>query len=106
MSYRYMRLLLFFDLPTETAQDRREYARFRKMLVKNGFLMLQKSVYCKLAINQNTADAMLDTVRRHKPPHGVIQTLLITEKQYSHMEFILGSREGDILDTDERFVEL
>ena len=106
MSYRYMRLLLFFDLPTETAQDRREYARFRKLLIKSGFIMMQKSVYSKLAINQTAADAALNTVKKHRPPRGTMQALIITEKQYARMEYILGAHTGDILDTDERFVEL
>ena len=51
MSYRYMRIMVFFDLPTLTAGNRREYAKFRKYLIKNGFIMLQESVYCKLALN-------------------------------------------------------
>jgi len=101
-----MRLLLFFDLPMDTAEGRREYSRFRKYLIKNGFIMLQKSVYCKLAVNQGSADALTEAVRRNRPPEGVIQTLLITEKQYSRMEFILGETHGDVLDSDERFLEL
>ncbi|MBR0143007.1 MAG: CRISPR-associated endonuclease Cas2 [Clostridia bacterium] len=101
-----MRLLVFFDLPTESASDRREYARFRKALIKNGFMMMQKSVYCKLALTQSGVETALEAVRRSKPPKGVIQSLIITEKQYSRMEFILGTHKGDILDSDERFVEL
>lgn len=101
-----MRLLVFFDLPVETAKDRREYTRFRKFLIKNGFMMMQKSVYCKLALNQTSADAMVVNLRKNKPEHGLVQTLIITEKQYSKMEFIIGSVQGDIISTDERFVEL
>ena len=48
MSYRYMRVMVFFDLPTVTSANRRDYAQFRKYLVKSGFIMLQESVYCKL----------------------------------------------------------
>ena len=106
MSYRYMRLIIFFDLPVETGHDRREYARFRKLLIKNGFLMMQKSVYCKLSINQGVADAVLETIRRNKPPQGTIQALQITEKQYARIEYILGERTGDVLNNDERFIEL
>ena len=51
MSYRFMRVLVLFDLPVLTGDQRREYARFRKFLLKSGFLMLQESVYCKLALN-------------------------------------------------------
>ena len=51
MSYRFMRVLVLFDLPVLTGDQRREYARFRKFLLKSGFLMLQEFVYCKLALN-------------------------------------------------------
>lgn len=44
MSYRYMRILVFFDLPVVTDEERRIYRTFRKYLIKNGFLMLQESV--------------------------------------------------------------
>lgn len=106
MSYRYMRLILFFDLPMETSQDRREYARFRKLLVRSGFVMMQKSVYSKLALTQTSADAALEQIRKQKPPQGTVQALLITEKQYARIEYILGERTGDVLDSDERLVEL
>ena len=45
-AYRYMRVILFFDLPTVTAAERRTATLFRKSLLKDGFLMLQESVYC------------------------------------------------------------
>ena len=51
MSYRFMRILVFFDLPSVTSEEKREYLKFRKMLVKSGFLMMQESVYSKLALN-------------------------------------------------------
>ena len=68
--------------------------------------MMQESVYCKLALNQSAINAMLETVRKNKPSEGIIQVLVITEKQYSRMEYIVGSYEGDIINSDERFVEL
>jgi len=101
-----MRMIIFFDLPTETSQERREYNRFRKFLIKSGFFMMQESVYCKLALNQTAINAMLDTVKKNKPTAGLVQALVITEKQYSRMEYIVGSYMGDIINSDERFVEL
>ena len=47
-----MRVIVFFDLPTLTSENRREYTKFRKFLIKNGFLMMQESVYTKMALNQ------------------------------------------------------
>ena len=51
MNYRYMRLIVFFDLPVLTAANRRDYYLFRKYLIKSGFLMMQESVYSKLVQN-------------------------------------------------------
>ncbi len=47
MSYRFMRMIVFFDLPTKTTADLREYRKFRKLLITNGFVMMQESVYTK-----------------------------------------------------------
>ena len=63
MSYRYMRMILFFDLPTETSQERREYTRFRKYLLKSGFMMMQESVYCKIALNQTVVNSLYDSLQ-------------------------------------------
>lgn len=101
-----MRIIVFFDLPVTTIKDRREYSRFRRFLIKNGFIMLQESVYCKLAQNQSVVESVSDSIRKNKPPKGVVQTLVITEKQYSRMEFIIGSGNSDIISSDRRFVEL
>ena len=59
MSYRFMRVLVMFDLPTETSIQRRNYRKFRKSLIKNGFIMMQESVYVKLAMNQGSADLIV-----------------------------------------------
>ncbi len=101
-----MRMIIFFDLPVETSAERREYSRFRKFLIKNGFMMMQESVYCKLALNQTAVGIMLDNVRKHKPLQGLVQALVVTEKQYSRMEYIVGTYDGDIINSDERLIEL
>ena len=101
-----MRVLIMFDLPVVTAHERKEYARVRKYLLKSGFMMLQESVYCRLLQNATAADALLENIRRNKPEKGLIQALKITEKQYERMEYILGKKYSDVLDTDERMVIL
>ena len=106
MNYRYMRVIIFFDLPVLTAQNRREYRAFRKMLIKAGFMMMQESVYCKLAQNSSGADAIVENVKKNKPSSGLVQAIRITEKQYSKMDFIVGQGYKDVLDTDERLVIL
>ena len=99
-----MRIIVFFDLPVLTSENRRAYAKFRKFLIKTGFIMLQESVYCRMALNQNAAAVIADKVRREKPAEGLVQLLTVTEKQFSNMETVTGSFESDYLNTDERLV--
>lgn len=101
-----MRIIVMFDLPVTTASDRREYTRFRKYLIKNGFLMMQESVYCKLAQNSTAADLIVQNVKKNKPISGLVQTLRITEKQFSRIEYIVGEKTNEVLDSDERIVIL
>ena len=101
-----MRVLVFFDLPVTTGENRREYRRFRKFLLKNGFLMLQESVYCKLALNRTAVNAIVDNVHKNKPEEGLVQLLTVTEKQYSKMDIIIGDVKSEVLDSDERLVIL
>lgn len=101
-----MRVLVFFDLPVLTSENRRAYAKFRRFLLKNGFLMLQESVYCKRALNSSAVNAIVDNVHKNKPEEGLIQLLTVTEKQYAKMDIILGQVKSEVLDTDERLVIL
>ena len=101
-----MRVLVFFDLPVITAENRRAYVKFRKFLLKNGFLMLQESVYCKLALNGTAVNAIVDNVHKNKPEEGLIKLLTVTEKQYSKMDIVIGNVKSEVLDSDERLVIL
>lgn len=106
MSYRYMRVIVFFDLPVLTGANRKDYRAFHKYLIKNGFLMMQESVYCKLAQNSTMADAIVDNIKKNKPADGLVQVLRVTEKQFNKMDFIVGTKKSEVLDTDERLVIL
>ena len=106
MSYRFMRILVMFDLPVDTAVNRRNYSKFRRYLIKNGFMMLQESIYVKLALNQNNATSITDGVKKNKPDEGLVQILTITEKQFSKMEIVTGEYSSDTVDTDERLLIL
>lgn len=101
-----MRLILFFDLPVTTKAERFAYSRFRKFLLKSGFLMMQESVYTKLAPNQPVLDSIVEHVRKNRPEVGLVQMIAVTEKQYSRMEIVTGEFSTDILNDDRRHVVL
>lgn len=106
MNLRFMRVMVFFDLPMLTDKNRAEYNKFRKFLIKNGFIMMQKSVYTKLVSNNVMSQAVKRTVRDNIPSDGLVEMLEVTEKQFSGIEYLIGSAQTKVLDTMERYVEI
>lgn len=101
-----MRVIVFFDLPTITLEEKKEYRAFRRFLIKRGFVMLQESVYCKLTLTQTAASQLVFAVKQNRPSSGVVQLLVVTEKQFSKMEYIVGQSKSTIIDSDEKLVIL
>lgn len=101
-----MRLMLFFDLPMKTDKHRREYNRFHKFLIKNGFIMMQKSVYTKLVINNVASAVVKDRVRESVPVDGIVEMLEITENQFSKIEYLVGNEQRVTVDTMDRIIEI
>lgn len=101
-----MRLIVMFDLPTLNATDMRSYREFRKFLIKNGFMMMQESVYTKIALNQSMAQLIDNKVRDNKPEKGLVQMFIITEKQFSRMEILVGEVSDEYITDDRRLIIL
>ena len=101
MADRFMRLMVFFDLPVDTKKRRRDYTIFRRALVKDGFTMLQYSVYVRLTRNHDDAQKHLRTVEAYLPSTGSVRAMIITEKQYCQMKLLCGKKMKDenFLDT-------
>ena len=106
MSFRQMRVVVMFDLPITTAQGKREYSKFRKYLIKSGYIMMQESIYSKLAQNDTAAETLVENLRKNKPLDGLVQVIKLTEKQYSKIEFITGERESEIINNNDRLIVL
>lgn len=85
-----MRVIVFFDLPVKTPAQRRNYAKFRKKLIKSGFLMMQESVYTKLAMTDQIANGIIHNLELTKPPEGLVQALKVTERQFASIVQIVG----------------
>lgn len=106
MSYRYMRILVFYDLPVETYAEQKEYRRFQKSLIKNGYIMMQESVYCKLALNNSIVKSEKQKLYKNKPHSGIVQVLVVTEKQFAQIEYIAGKKSNVKEDRDDRLIVL
>ncbi len=103
MYNRFMRIIVMFDLPTATTEDKREYMHFRKGLIKLGFDMLQYSVYSRITRNNDDARKYINKVKSILPPVGSVRVLQVTEKQYSGMIIMLGDKTltENLLNTED-----
>ncbi len=92
MKYKIMRVLCMFDLPVETDEERRAYRTFRKNLIKEGFIMIQYSVYVRVCPNRDYARRLESRIQKFIPLEGNVRLLCVTEKQYTDMKLLVGSR--------------
>lgn len=94
--YRIMWVLVFFDLPTETKKERKEYADFRKKLLCDGFTMFQFSIYVRHCASRENADVHIRRVKNILPPHGDVGILCITDKQFGDIELFHSQKEKPV----------
>lgn len=88
--YRAMWIFAMFDLPTETAKARRDYTHFRKNLLKDGFSMLQYSVYVRHCASEENVEVHYNRITGVLPPDGEVRLITITDKQFGRMESFWG----------------
>lgn len=101
-----MRLMVMFDLPVETSEQRREYRKFHKKLIREGFLMIQYSVYVRVCVSRQSASFMEKRIKNFLPDEGLVQTLMLTEKQYNDMHFLRGKKVEDVRNDSKRTIIL
>lgn len=87
-----MWLFVMFDLPVKTSEDRKNYARFRKLLLESGFSMLQLSVYARPMASEQMGDSYARMVKDHLPPAGYVRLLMVTDRQFGKMKSFIGPK--------------
>lgn len=92
--YRFMRSILFFDLPMLSDAEVRRYTRFRKYLINNGYIMMQYSIYSKIFPNRDTVKWHMQDLERNLPPDGSVMIMTVTEKQYQSIQNLVGSKKA------------
>lgn len=81
-----------FDLPVKTRAQRRLYARFRKLLLSDGFCRIQYSVYARYCPSEESAQARREAVRHGLPPEGQVRLLSVTDRQFGKMDSYVGKK--------------
>lgn len=87
---RFMRLMVFFDLPTVTKADKRAYTVFRRFLLNDGYDMLQFSVYGRILNGADAEQKHMQRLVQNLPPEGSVRVLSVTEKQFASMKLLVG----------------
>ncbi|MFV0382021.1 MAG: CRISPR-associated endonuclease Cas2 [Breznakia sp.] len=83
-----MRLIIFFDLPVKTDQDKAEYRKLIKSLKEHGFIRIQYSIYSKLCINSIATITAKKKFEAYCPIKGDVRYLVLTETQYQSIKAI------------------
>mgnify|MGYP006271613427 CR=1 FL=1 len=91
-AYRRMWILVLFDLPVDSKKARRDYTRFRKFLLQDGFGQMQYSVYHRHCSSKENADVHISRIQKKLPPYGEVRIITLTEKQYERMQIFWGKK--------------
>lgn len=84
-----------FDLPTKTKKDKKRYHWFHDELAKEGYMMLQYSVYGKIFSSAESANLGKKRIKDFVAKNikqGNIRILLFTDKQFENMDIIIGEK--------------
>lgn len=90
---RFMRLMVFFDLPTVTKEEKRAYTVFRRFLLQDGYDMIQWSVYGRVVNGCDDAETHLNRLSINLPPAGSVRCLQVSEKQFAGIKLLLGKKK-------------
>lgn len=93
-AYRIMWILVLYDLPTETKEERKIAARFRKDMISDGFTMFQFSAYIRHCASRENAEVHKKRIKLLLPNHGLVYIHMLTDKQFSMMEIYYGRKES------------
>lgn len=85
-----MRILVFFDLPVKSKNERRAATRFRNFLLNDGYHMIQYSVYARVCNGMDAVAKHRARIKLNLPENGSIRLLVITEKQFEAIDILLG----------------
>ena len=95
-AYHIMWLFVFFDLPVVTKRERKKAYDFRKNLMKDGFTMLQYSVYIRHCASYESQQVHTKRIKAIVPETGMVSILSVTDKQYGGIVNFWGNKKKKI----------
>ena len=101
-AYRIMWLFVFFDLPVMTKPVCHTATHFRKFLEKDGFSMMQFSVYIRHCASKESAEVHISRIRNNIPEKGQVSILTVTDKQYGEILNYWGCKSNPLGETPKQ----
>jgi CRISPR-associated protein Cas2 len=102
--YQAVWMFAMFDLPVDNKESRKRYAQFRKELLREGFSMLQFSVYARYFASEEVAEPYRKRIRESLPPEGQVRLLAVTERQFGKQEVFMGRKREEAEGEPEQFL--
>ena len=99
-------MIIFFDLPSVTKMDHREYTKFVRFIKSKGFCMFQESVYTKLCLNETVVKSTMKDIKKNVPRSGYVSILTLSENQFASIETLIGDINTDVINTDSKIINL
>ena len=90
--YRIMWMVVMFDIPVMSKDQRHSATSFRKELLNQGFIMAQYSVYMRACSDSSVADRISFHLSESVPQDGKVDILMLTDKQYQNIKSFLGKK--------------
>lgn len=84
INYKMGWLVVYFDLPTTTKEERKNYTDFRKALLEDGYIMIQFSVYARACVTQDRVQTHARRLKTFLPPAGAVRCLFVTNIQWEN----------------------
>ena len=86
-----MWVFCMFDLPVKTKKQMRRATAFRNLLLDEGFVMKQLSVYIKPTGSFRTARILVKKLSFMIPDGGLVSFLYVTDRQFATSENYIGN---------------
>ncbi len=92
---KFMRIMVFFDLPVDKPEKRKVYTKFRRFLLQDGYDMIQYSVYARICNGLDTVEKHMGRLENKLPCEGSVRSMVVTERQYSDMRIHVGAQTDE-----------
>jgi CRISPR-associated protein Cas2 len=84
-------LMVSFDLPVGTPEQRKRASNFRNFLLDDGYQMIQFSVYARACVTFARQETHMRRLRASLPPEGSIRAIFVTKAQWDRAFILHGS---------------